>query len=375
MAAVFNDDDLRALRLDTPFFCFSKTKMRETYEEFVRCFPGAVVHYAMKADAEPGVLAVLKDAGSSFEVASVFELHLLQQLNITADAILYGSSVKPSSHIETFCEYGVDRFAFDSLSELEKIVTICPKARVYVRMNVDDAGSIYCFSEKFGAAPDAVAPLLIRAKELGAHPYGVSFHVGSQASNPSAWGRGVASLAPVLADLEKSGIRLDVINIGGGFPCNYASPPWEIPLRQVADSVYAEYDRLPYRPRLVVEPGRAIVADSAVLVASVIARVDREEHTWLFLDAGVYNGLFESLAYQGAIRYRVTSLAPERETETAVFALAGPTGDSWDVITREARLPRDMKDGDRLVFHAVGAYNLVMVGRFNGFAKPIVHFV
>jgi ornithine decarboxylase len=118
-----------------------------------------------------------------------------------------------------------------------------------------------------------------------------------------------------------------------------------------------------------------MVAESAVLVASVIARVDRIEHTWLFLDAGVYNGLFESLAYQGSIRYRISALRPSYDAGEATFAIAGPTGDSWDVINREAQLPADITVGDKLVFHDVGAYNLVMVGRFNGFPKPHVHFV
>ncbi|MBV9349839.1 MAG: type III PLP-dependent enzyme, partial [Patescibacteria group bacterium] len=342
---------------------------------FKTCFPNASVHYAMKADAEEGVLTTLYEAGAGFEAASLYELQLLVKHGIPPDRIIYGTSVKPRSHIRKFVEYGVDRFAFDSHSELDKIAALSPHARVYVRMNVNDAGSVYRFSEKFGTARENVVPLLVRAKEIGLIPYGISFHVGSQASNPLAWAEAIESLVPILGHLDEIGIRIQVLNIGGGYPCVYASSEQELKLEEIAQSIKKACEKLPYQPDLIVEPGRAMVAEAAVLIASVIARIERIEHTWLFLDAGVYNGLFESLAYQGSIRYHVTSLRPSYNAGEAVFALAGPTGDSWDVISREAHLPQDIEPGDKLVFHTVGAYNLVMVGRFNGFSKPPVHFV
>ena len=341
MADIFTSELLERLRHETPFFVFSKQALRERYRDFKKNFPHASIYYAMKADAEKGVIETLAAEGSSFEAASVHELHILKELGIPADRILYGTSVKPVSHIKEFYEYGVNRFAFDSFPELDKIAAIAPKARVYVRVSVNDTGSIYRFSEKFGTVYDNVVPLLVRARELGLEHYGISFHVGSQAGNRDAWAHAIRSLVPVIKHLDEIGIRIEI---------------------------------LPYKPQLVLEPGRAMVADAAVLVATVIARVERVEHTWLFLDAGVYNGLFETLAYQGSIRYRITSLRPSYNVGESVFALAGPTGDSWDVISREAHLPNDIGQDDRLVFHSVGAYNLVMVGRFNGFPKPPVYY-
>lgn len=375
MADVFTSKLLEELHHETPFFVFSKEALKKRYLEFQKHFPHASIYYAMKADAEKGVLETLAGEGSCFEAASVHELRLLQELNIPPDRILYGTSVKPTSHIKEFHNYGVNRFAFDSFQELDKIASIAPKAHVYVRVSVNDTGSIYRFSEKFGTVHENVVPLLIRAHELGLHHYGISFHVGSQASNKDAWAHAVRSLFPVITHLSEIGINLDVLNIGGGFPCMYASTDEDITLEDISKTVHTEYEKLPYQPHLILEPGRAMVADAAVLVSTVIARIERIEHTWLFLDAGVYNGLFETLAYQGSIRYRITSLRPSFDAGESVFALAGPTGDSWDVVSREAHLPQDIQPGDKLVFHSVGAYNLVMVGRFNGFPKPAVYFV
>lgn len=375
MADFFSPELLESLQHDTPFFVFSKDALRHRYQEFKKHFPKASIYYAMKADAEKGVLETLAGEGACFEAASVHELHLLKELAIPPDRILYGTSVKPASHIKEFHDYGVNRFAFDSFPELEKIAMLAPKARVYVRVSVNDTGSIYRFSEKFGTVSDNVAPLLIRARELGLEHYGISFHVGSQASNREAWAHAIGSLVPVIKHLDEIGIRIEILDIGGGFPCTYASSDEEIALAEISKTVHKAYDKLPYKPHLVLEPGRAMVADAAVLIATVIARVERIEHTWLFLDAGVYNGLFETLAYQGSIRYRITSLRPSFDSGESVFALAGPTGDSWDVVSREAHLPSDIGQDDRLVFHSVGAYNLVMVGRFNGFPKPHVYFI
>ena len=372
---VFKTEFLENLRHETPFFMFSRKAIQERYREFQHLFPHATIHYAMKADDEKEILACLAEVGASFEAASVYELHLLKALHVPPDRILYGTSVKPASHIREFHEYGVNRFAFDSIQEIEKIAHIAPKARVYVRVSVNDTGSIYRFSEKFGTVHENIVPLLIRARELGLEHYGISFHVGSQAGNSAAWANAIESLIPILKHLEELGLPIEILDIGGGYPAPYPSNENNITLEEIAHSIEKACKKLPYKPRLIMEPGRAMVAESAVLVASAIARVDRIEHTWLFLDAGVYNGLFESLAYQGSVRYRMTCLRPSFDVGEATFALAGPTGDSWDVVSREVHLPADIGVGDRIAFHDVGAYNLVMVGRFNGFPKPAVHFV
>lgn len=375
MSDLFDRATLEAIAHPTPYFVFSKQALRDRYKDFETCFPGADIYYAMKADAERELLETLSEAGSGFEAASLYELRMLKDIKVHPDKILYGTSIKPVSHIREFHEYGVTRFAFDSMQELDKIAAIAPEARVYVRVSVNDTGSIYRFSEKFGTVHENIVPLLAHARDIGLQHYGISFHVGSQASNMDAWAHAIRGLIPVLKHLKELGLDIEILNIGGGYPSFYASNEENLALEEIADTVHEAMAELPYQPRLVLEPGRAMVAESAVLVASVIARVERIEHTWLFLDAGVYNGLFESLAYQGSIRYRTSSLKEPGSAGEAVFALAGPTGDSWDVVSRETHLPADIAPGDKLIFHTVGAYNQVMVGKFNGFPKPEAYFL
>jgi ornithine decarboxylase len=363
-----------ALSFETPYFLVSERTLVRRLGDFHRCFPGAAIHYALKANSHERVIQILAAGGAGFEAASKYELDYLRQANVAPHRIIYGTSVKPVSHIEAFFAYDVDRFAIDSRSELEKIAQAAPASRVYARIRVNDAGSVFKFSEKFGTDKANAADLLLRAREAGLVPYGLSFHVGSQARNPAAWGSALADVADVMRLLEKHRIKIEALNLGGGFPCEYASSEQVPGLDEIAQSVADGYARLPYQPQLIVEPGRGIVAEAAVVVTSVIGRVERGDKTWLFLDAGVYNALFETMAYQGSTRYPVESLRFSNASGEALFALAGPTGDAPDVLTREALLPRDMAVGDKLIIRNTGAYSLSVSSRFNGFPAPAVHF-
>lgn len=376
--AVTNEFDpqfLETLPHETPFFLFSKKKILDNYKAFRKLFPGSLIHYAMKANSERGVLKILADAGSGFEVASRYELDMLKKIKVPPKKIIYGTSVKVTSHIKEFFDYGVDRFAFDSFPELEKITAFAPGSRVYVRTIANDSGSVFKFSEKFGTDQASIIPLLLRAKELGLHPYGISFHVGSQASDVNAWASVIGSLRSIIQDLKEMGIRLDVLNLGGGYPCKYPSSEIVPGLKEISKNIFEQHKKLKPRPKLILEPGRGIIADAGIAVASVIARIERRGSTWLFLDIGVYSGLFETMAYQGSTRYPVSSMRKVGDSGESLFELAGPTGDSPDVITREALLPQDIEVGDKLIFHNVGAYSIGMTNPFNGFPKPNVYYI
>lgn len=365
---------LRTLSHPAPYFFFSKARIIENYSQFKKFFPDALIYYAMKANSEPEVLTLLSSLGSGFEVASRYELDILKKLKVDPKKIIYGTSIKPGNHVKDFHDYGVDTYSCDSISEMEKVAAGAPGAKIYVRVSANDSGSVFRFSEKFGTDIKNVVPILKRAKELGLVAYGISFNIGSQSSDPAAWSRMIKEVHPLLEELKKNDILIEVLNIGGGYPCKYASDE-EIPtLEEISGLIYEEYVKLPFQPKLALEPGRGIIASSGVLIASVIARVERKEYTWLFLDAGCYNALFESMAYQGSTRYSVTSLDASDGTGKSHFALAGPTGDSSDVITREALLPANITVGDLLVFHNVGAYNLTAWTSFNGFPRPEVYY-
>ena len=373
--AAFDAEYIAALPHETPYFLFSKAKLLARVREFTRHLPSVAIQYALKANSDPAVLRVLADAGCGFEAASKYELRLLRAIGAPPNKIICGTSVKPAAHIREFAEYGVDCFACDCRTELEKIAANAPGSRVYVRLAVNDAGSVFKFSEKFGTDRATALSLLEMAASLGLRPFGLSFHVGSQSRNHRAWSNALANVREVMIALSQAGIELEMLNLGGGFPCQYASTDIVPALAEIGAEILEQYRQLPYRPKLIAEPGRGIVAEAGVLIASVIARIPRRETTWLFLDAGVYNGLFEAMAYQGSTRYVVEAVRPSGVSGEALFALAGPTGDSPDVITREALLPADIDVGDKVIVRNAGAYTLSVTSEFNGFPKPPAYLV
>jgi ornithine decarboxylase len=358
---------------ETPFFLLDTDLVVETYYKYHKLFPGVDIYYAMKSNSEPSVLKSLKEVNCGFEIASMYELELLEKLHVQPNRIIYGTAVKPLQHIAAAHAYGVDRFAADSLVELEKIAHVAPGARVFVRAIVDDTGSVFTMSEKFGTPKEEVIPLLLEARRLGLKPYGVSFNVGSQAGNPLAWAGAIDSLTSILKELLDFDIKIEILNLGGGFPYQY-QPDRGIPsLEEIAVNVAAACQNLPYLPQLVIEPGRGLVAHSSVLVASVFSRVTRRGQEWLYLDAGTYNALFEAMAHQGSTPYRVTLEGARSNETTQPMVLAGPTGDGLDVIMRDIPVPSRVQIGDRIVIHDVGAYTFCMAGPFNGFPIPKIY--
>jgi ornithine decarboxylase len=363
--------DARLLNHATPFFYTSKDVLKRNYELFTGLFDNSEIYYALKANSDPKVLSYLDSIGCGFEAASGYEVSMLLDLGVSPSRIVYGTSIKPADHIKQCFEAGVKRFAADSREEIEKLATYAPGSKVYIRTIVDDAGSVFMMSERFGAPANTVKDLVLYAKKLGLKTYGISFYVGSQATQPDMWAKGVRQVKPIIEELYAEGVTLEALNIGGGFPIRYDNHKQPPKLHDIVVSTHNALHTLPYMPKIIMEPGRAIVATSTVLVAEVIARNDRAGKAWLCLDAGIYNALYEAMIHQGSTGFPVYPLNPPTEpVETQRFTLAGPTGDSLDIVARDIELPAYTDVGDRLLFENAGAYSITMASRFNGFPAP-----
>lgn len=372
-AVLFSDilNHVRALDYPTPYFYTSKEILKSNYEAFAHSFRSSEIYYALKANSDPKILDYLNQLGMGFEAASAFEIEMLLKIGVKPIKITYGTSVKPASHIIYAKKVGIDRFAADSKEEVEKLALHAPGSRIFIRTIVDDTGSVFVMSERFGAHISQVKHLLLLAKDIGLIPYGISFYVGSQAVHSNKWANAIRFIAPVIEELRQQGIELEIINIGGGFPVTYDNHKNAPSLAEIVNEVHLAMDTLPYEPKVMLEPGRGIVASSTALVAEIVARNDRAGKPWLVLDAGVYNALYEAMIHQGATQYSVHPLYPSTgDVEPMVCTLAGPTGDSLDIISRDATLPSYLKVGDKLVFENVGAYSVTMASPFNGFPKP-----
>jgi ornithine decarboxylase len=374
--AALRPELLGALDLPTPFLIGDLDLLAERFRRFQAALPRVRPHYAVKCNSAPEILQTAAATGAGFEVASLGELRMLQAVGVDPADVLYSNTVKPAAHIAGAAEAGVWRFAVDSPGEVEKVARVAPGSAVYVRMRVDDSSSVFPLSRKFGAEAHAARALLQEAQRLGLEPYGLTFHVGSQSVATSAWVQAVASAGRTMRQLRADGITLRMLDIGGGFPARYNDPVPSI--EQIGEVIERALDELlPYVPETVVaEPGRHMVAETAVMVATVLGREERAGEDWLYTDVGAYNGLMETQQTVGQWRFPLWTSRPDHDTaEHVPFTVTGPTCDSSDTMFYGAPLPVTMAEGDRLFIASAGAYTLSYASSFNGFPPPATYFV
>ncbi len=367
---------LNDIDLPTPFLAGDLALLGNRFDRFRASMPRVHPFYAVKCNSAPEVLRTAVAQGAGFEIASLGELRMLQALGVDPADVLYSNTIKPSTHIAGAAEAGLWRFAVDSEDELYKITRHAPGSAVYVRVRVDDSGSVFPLSRKFGAETHNARALLQRAEGLGLRPYGLTFHVGSQCMSTSSWVQAIAAMGRLMRQLAGDGITLEMLDIGGGFPAHYDQP---VPgIDQIGYVVNRSLEELlPYQPALIAaEPGRHLVAETAVLVTSVLGREERAGEDWLYLDVGAYNGLMETQQSVGQWRFPLwSSRVDHGASEQIPYTVTGPSCDSSDTMFFGAPLPAAMGEGDRVYVGSAGAYTLSYASHFNGFPPPATHFI
>ncbi len=365
----------------TPCLVVDVDQVELRYCELEAALPLARIYYAVKANPALPVLQRLVSLGSCFDSASWEEVALCLQAGADPSAISFGNTIKKASAIASAHAAGVSMFAFDSDEELEKLARHAPGARVYCRLLVENAGADWPLSRKFGTTVDHASALMLRARELGLDPYGLSFHVGSQQTDTAAYEAAISRAAMLFTDLAAAGLDIRMLNLGGGFPTRYRDDVPEI------DQFAAAIGRAMTRhfgnalPEMVVEPGRFIVGDAGVVSSEVVLVSrrglpggGRDGVRWVYLDIGRFGGLAETEGE--AIRYRIRT--PHDGAAVGPVAIAGPTCDGADILYERSgyRLPLDLATGERVELLSTGAYvSTYCSTRFNGFAPLAEHYI
>lgn len=370
----FSVEHLNKLIYQTPYFLFDKEKIKTNYHQIKSALPDVKIYYPVKCNSHIEILCILKNIGSGFEIASYNELKMLKEIGVDPCEVLYSMPIKPWQHVQLAFRDGVTRFAFDSFSEAEKIAQNAPRSKVYLRIIVNDSESCWPLSMKFGAEPSQAVELMKYAQTLGLEPYGITFHVGSQTTIADAWEHALQTSAKVMTDLQNVGITLQMLNVGGGFPARYSK---EVPgideIGLVIRHALKKY--LPYGVKIVAEPGRACVANTAVLVTSIIARTIRSNKNWLYLDVSAFHGLLETMPCQGNLVYPLKTSVTGTPCKYVDYTISGHTCDALDTMFNNASLPDSLKQDDKIYIYAAGAYTLCFSSSFNGFDPPKVYFI
>ncbi len=365
--------------LPTPNIVVNLNTIKRNFLTLKDSFPYAKIFYAIKANPGEPVLQMLAEMGSNFDIASRYELDMISKFVNDPSRFSYGNTIKKSSDIKYFYEKGVRIFATDSKDDLKNIAKNAPGSKVYVRILVENSNTAdWPLSRKFGCHPDMAYNLLVQAKEQGLIPYGVSFHVGSQQRDIGAWNDAIAKVKYLFNSLEEEeNIKLQMIDMGGGFPATYVDPTNELSVYASEITRFLTEDFGDSLPEIILEPGRSLVGDSGILTSEVIL-ASRKNNTaltrWVYIDAGKFNGLIETI--DECIKYPIiTTKDGDKEGEAII---AGPTCDSMDVMyeTTKYKLPVTLKQGDRMYWLSTGAYTTTYASvAFNGFPPIQTYYI
>ncbi|TVQ28178.1 MAG: type III PLP-dependent enzyme [Spirochaetaceae bacterium] len=360
---------------ETPFLVVDLDLIRERYKLFQKTMPFAKVYYAVKANPMDEVIEVLRDLGSSFDVATRYELDQLLRLGVDPSRMSYGNTIKKRSDIAYFFEKGVRVFCSDSFEDTQNIADHAPGSRVFFRLITEGSGSDWPLSRKFGAHSDVIYNLALRARDLGLVPWGLSFHVGSQQRDIGQYDDGISRAKYLFTCLRDEGIQLSMINIGGGFPANYVDPT--LPMETYASEIkrFLHEDFGDVLPEVLIEPGRGMTADAGVIVSEIVLIAKKSKnglYRWVYLDVGMFGGLIET--FNEAIRYPIYF---DKAGKSEEIILAGPTCDSMDILYQNYRyrMPHSCRIGDRAYVFSTGAYTQSYSSvNFNGF-PPLEAYV
>ncbi len=361
---------------DLPVLCFAPTRLHSRARVFKAGFPGSV-SYAVKANASIDAIMTIAASGiTTFDVASVVEMKKVRAA-CPAARFHYHNPVKSRVEIErAYREFGCTRFAADHIAEISKIADVLGKTsevEIAIRFRLPAHGrSVHDFSTKFGATPSEAADLLSYADKQG-FTCVLTFHPGSQCTDPAVWRRHIQAAAEIS---ERASVTLSALNVGGGFPARYLGtqvPDLDNFFTAIDDAAGQAFSGR-QMPALECEPGRGIVAPAQSLLTRV--KLVKPQHREVFINDGIYGALMEvSQAPDMVPPYRAIRIEGQMASHVEAWTVYGPTCDPLDTLPVPLQLPRDIRESDFIEFGTIGAYGTATSTRFNGYGQFETAFV
>ena len=367
-------------RLEDNFYIMDLAIVRRLYQAWKEAMPRVHPHYAVKCNNDRALLETLAALGAGFDCASEAEVEQIMSLGVSAERIIFANPCKRPSDIRASAARGIIHSTFDTESELVKLNRWAPGSRVLLRIRADDPSARCQLGNKFGAEEWEWEHLFDAARTHGVPVDGVSFHVGSGATDPNAFIFAI-ELAKKAFDLGKCyGFDMHILDVGGGFCGGTVDMHGKVDFRGVSEALNAALEE--HFPEcsnttIIAEPGRFFTESIATLGTLVYGRRSRphtdDEQSPIDFDYWITDGLYGSM---NCLLYDHATLAPralvletnaEKQEERPLrkSTVFGPTCDGLDTVLRDYSLP-EMEVGDWLMFPGMGAYTLCGASKFNG---------
>ena len=368
-----------AATVGTPTYVYSAEAVRGAYARLSQALVGLPVHihYAMKANSNLALLAVVRECGAGVDVVSAGELHRARLAGFAGSAIVFAGVGKTRLDLEYALDVGVRCVNVESEEELEVLSEVAVArgciAPVSLRINPGvvnvTAGHAYIATgeegTKFGIPIERGVAAAQRASTLaGITLIGLDMHIGSQIAEVAAFADAQRRLRGLLDEVRATGISsIRAIDVGGGFPVAYHDDEPTADLDGFATVLRETFGDAGVD--LIVEPGRFLVAEAGVLLTEVLYRKDSGAKRFMIVDAGM-NDLLRPSHYEAhhAIEPVLPSAAPLR-----VVDVVGPVCESGDFLALDRPLP-DVGAGALMAVRNAGAYGYVMSSNYNSRPRP-----
>ncbi len=359
----------------SPLYVYSQNAILDAFKEYDKGLEGIphIIAFAVKANGSMAILNVLGKEGAGADLTSGGELYLAQQAGIPADRMIYSGVGKTDREIQMALDAGILMFNIESEPELDRIALWAQKMRkvapIAVRVNPDIDPKTHpkistgLKGHKFGVPIEQATALYKRASQMdGIEIRGIASHIGSSLMDSAPLLQALDLLLDFRRGLVKKGIRIPYLDIGGGLGIQYEAQSPDSPLvfaQKVKERVKGE------ELTLIVEPGRSIVGNAALLLCRVTFVKKNGDKTFVVVDVGM-NSLARPAIY-GAYHDIIPGVIKNGRARTV--DVVGPICESSDVFGKDRSLP-PCETGDILAICSAGAYGYAMSSNYNGQLRP-----
>jgi diaminopimelate decarboxylase len=371
-----------AKKYGTPLYVYSAEQILDRYKLFSEAFAHRdhLICYSVKANSNLSILKLLAGKGSGFDIVSGGELERILEVNKkAARRVVFSGVGKTAPEIDRALAAGILIFNVESESEVALLAERARKrkvrARVALRVNPDVFAETHPYistglrEHKFGIdikLARGVYRLAMQSRFLD--PVGISVHIGSQIQTAEPFGAALLAVANLIRELETDGIRIKFVDAGGGLGIDY------LPGSSAFDPVVAmgKYAAALERSlgeldvRLLLEPGRFLVAQAGALLTRVLNVKRNGAKTFVITDAGM-NDLIRPALYQAY--HEIVPVVKDATSKPAVVDIVGPVCETGDFFARDRWLP-EVKEGDLVAILDAGAYGMSLSSNYNTRPRP-----
>lgn len=355
--------------LHTPTLLLSRREIVRNYDNLQAALPRVRIHYAVKPNSHDVFISEVYNRGGNFDVCSYGEIQKVTQTGIDPSSLVHSHPIKSIPEFDAAVNAGLELFVVDNPEEIKKFSRYQKKLKVLIRFRINtNTRAVVNLQYKFGCRPNDVLEMVHQIRAAGHEYYGLCFHIGSQCIYAENYVKAIKTAHKLINQLDLAGFNTRMLDIGGGFPVEYAEP---VPgIGEFCQPIAKALDKH-IRPgiKVICEPGRYIAATPVTLICSVVGKANRDGKIWYYLDDGLYS-TFSGIVFDHC-QYPVIS---NRDGAPKLSVLAGPTCDSFDVMYDGLMIP-ELQIGDKLMFTATGAYCEASGSNFNMLKRPVYEVI